>query len=55
MVDSLPRLFVTRQKFGILTVSINSSFPGSPGPLYQSEVNCSTRDLEMSFHSRDGN
>ena len=28
------------------------SFPGSPGPLYQSEVKCSAFYMEMIFHSR---
>ena len=30
---------------------VNKPFPSSPGPLYQSAVNCSAFDMEMIFHS----
>ena len=35
----------------VVVLRDNRPFPGSPGPLYQNEVRCSTFDMETIFHS----
>ena len=45
-----PRVIYFNLKSAWYKIQLNRPFPSSPGPLYQSEVRCSTSDMEMSFH-----
>ena len=42
---------LSKSRLGVYTSSSNSSFPSSPGPLFQNEVKCSAFDMKRIFHS----